>query len=112
MGGLFKVGIPAAAIAVLMGVTNPKPESYNSYVSQRMISKGENVVCEQLGACEKGKTPVLIKNVAMTTMKPLIASATKRQNLLLLSLYTTEVPGIGTMKSIGAFGNFFTYSET
>ena len=112
MSGLLKVGIPAFVIAIAMVVTNPKPEAYNSYASDRMVAKGEKVVCGQLGVCEEGKTPGLVKTIARTTLNPVLTSSTQRQNLLFLSLYTTEVPGVGTMKSIGAFNNFFTFSES
>ena len=112
MSGLLKVGIPAAAIAIAMVVTNPKSEAYNNYASDHMVAKGEKVLCDQLGLCQEGKTPGLVKTLARTSLNPVLNSATKRQNLLFLSLYTTEVPGVGTLKSVGAFNNFFTYSES
>ncbi len=106
-------GVVVAAIAVMMGVTNPQQENYNDYASEKFIDKAEKLICAQTGYCEKDKTPIFIKNtVKDNLLKPAIASTTTRQNLIIFSNYTTDIPGVGQMKTVGALGNFFTYSES
>ncbi len=105
--------IAIAALATIMGATNPKPAAYTDYAAERMIDNGENLVCEQTGYCEKDKMPTLVKQtVKNNLMRPAIGVATKRQNLGLFSIYTTEVPGMGKMQTVGMFSNFFTYAQS
>jgi hypothetical protein len=57
--------------------------------------------------------PVVAKNpLKNQILEPAIEASTKRQNLGVLSVYTTEVPGVATIKILGAFGQFFTFSES
>lgn len=104
----IKGGIAVAIIAGVMAITNPKQEDYNNYASEKLIQEGEKAICEQTGYCQDSKIPNFIKN---TVLKPTIIASTQRQNLIILSLYTTEVPNVIRIKTIGAFGNFFTYSK-
>lgn len=106
-GNLVKGGVALTVLAIIMGVTNPKQESYNDYASSKLIKKAEKGLCQQFGYCDSGEPPIFVKN---TIIKPAINAATQRQNLVLFSLYTTNFPGLGTYKSFGAFGNFITYS--
>lgn len=112
MKSYLKVGLPGAAIAILMGATNPEPEAYSTYVANRVMSKGEKVACSQFKICGGGKIPKPIEAAARIAIKPAVDAATTRRNLVFLSFYRTEIPGVGTMKTIGALGRFFTYSET
>ncbi len=106
-------GITLAVLAVVMGVTNPKPSAYNEYASMKMMNKGEKFICEKIKGCPQGKLPEMVKDTAKNTvLKPTISATTKRQNLIFLSVYTTDTPGIGTMKTVGLLGNFVTYSES
>jgi Domain of unknown function (DUF4359) len=106
---LFKGGVALTVVAIIMGFTNPKQESYNDYASNKLIQKAEQSLCKQFGYCDGGEPPIFVKN---TIIKPAINASTQRQNLVLFSLYKTELPGIGTYKSFGALGNFITYSES
>jgi hypothetical protein len=45
-------------------------------------------------------------------LKPAIETSSQRQNLGVFSIYTTEVPGVAKIRTIGAFGHFLTFSET
>ena len=112
MNGWLKVGLPVAAAAVFMGVTNPKPEEYSTYAVDRLASKGAKVMCSQLSICGTGKIPKPLEAAAHIAMKPAINATTTRRNLLVFSLYRTDMPGVGTMKSVGILGKFFTYSGT
>lgn len=108
-GNLIKGGVALTVVAIIMGFTNPQQESYNDYASNKLIKKAEKGLCKQFGYCDSGEPPVFVKNVII---KPAINASTQRQNLVLFSLYKTELPGLGTYKSLGAFGNFVTYSES
>lgn len=107
-GNLVKGGIALAGLAVIMGFTNPKQDSYNEYASNRLFTKAEKAICKQFNYCASGEPPNFIKK---TIIKPAINTATQRQNLVIFSIYTTEFPGLRTFQTIGAFGNFLTYSE-
>lgn len=112
-GKLVTGGITVAILAVVMGITNPKPEAYTEYASTKMMNKGEKFICESIGGCTQGKIPEMVRNTTKNTvLKPTISATTKRQNLILMSFYTTDSPGIGKMKAVGILGNFITYSES
>jgi hypothetical protein len=109
---LVKIGIPLGIIAVVMGVTNPQSKAYNEYAYLRLISDGDRLICKKYNYCSQWESlPPLVKNTVKNRLEKIIDSATKRQNLIFFSFYTTEVPEIGTFRTIGIFGNFFTYSK-
>ncbi|MGK7932630.1 MAG: DUF4359 domain-containing protein [Microcystaceae cyanobacterium] len=103
--------VPLAALGIIMGVTNPKPDAYTQYASKRLVTQGEKMICEKTNLCQAGKTPTFVTNMAKKTLGPIIGQSTKRQNLLLFSIYSTEIPNMGAYKTLGAFGTFFTYAE-
>jgi hypothetical protein len=105
---LVKSGVGLAIVAVIMGFTNPKQEAYVDYASEKLVDRAEELVCKEIGYCKLGKPPILVQN---TLIKPAIQAATKRQNLGIFSIYTTEFPSVRTFKTLGIFGNFFTYSD-
>lgn len=113
-GNLVKGGIAVVTLGVIMAVTNPKQQAYTEYASERFINQSGQFVCEKTGYCDKdGGMPVMLKNTVKNNfIKPAINTATERQNLGVVSLYTTQVPGVGQMKTVGAFGKFFTYSQS
>ncbi|MGV2391070.1 MAG UNVERIFIED_CONTAM: DUF4359 domain-containing protein [Microcystis novacekii LVE1205-3] len=51
----------------------------------------------------------IIKN---QILKPAIETSSQRQNLGVFSIYTTEVPGVAKIRTLGAFGHFLTFSDT
>lgn len=106
-GNWVKGGLAVSAIAIVMGVTNPKQESYLNYASDKLTESAGESICQQTGYCQLADPPIFIKN---TIIKPVIHSATKRQNFIVFSIYTTEFTGIKTLKTIGILGNFYTYS--
>jgi hypothetical protein len=115
MGGHFVKGaIGLAVFATIMGVTNPQQTVYTEYASELLIGKAEKLACEKVGLCEKAAAmPVMAKNLIKDQLlKPAIEASTQRQNLGVFSIYTTEVPGVATIKTLSAFGNFFTFSQS
>lgn len=114
---LSKTGaIGLVVVATVMGFTNPPRDEYVNYASNKLASEIKESVCkkskvpdflsdftgELLESCEK-----LIKS-QRTTIKDLMDNATKRQNLILFSFYTTEFRG-RRYQTIGAFSNFLTF---
>lgn len=112
-GNLIKGSLTIVILGVLMAATNPKQEAYTEYASERLMDKSGKLVCEKTGYCDNDKMPVMVENTVKNNLiKPAIGTATERQNLGVISVYTTEVPGVGKMKTLGAFGKFLTYSES
>ncbi|PSF39527.1 hypothetical protein C7H19_01685 [Aphanothece hegewaldii CCALA 016] len=112
-GNLIKGSVTVVILGVLMAATNPQQEAYTEYASDRLMEKSEKFVCQKTGYCDKDGMPVMVKNTVKNNLiKPAIDTTTERQNLGVISVYTTEIPGIGRMKTLGAFGKFITYSES
>lgn len=118
-GNLIIGGIILAAIGIGMGVTNPKPEAYTEYMSEKLLAQGENFLCKETKACNQN-APVILQSavtlfkgkIARPAIERVIEQSTTHQNLLLFSLYNTEVPDVGSIKTIGIFNHFFTYSKS
>lgn len=109
---LVKGGIMVVVLGTMMAATNPKQQAYTDYAGDRVMNHSEKLICKKTGYCDQDQMPVMIKNTVKNNLiKPAITSATERQNLGIFSIYTTEVPCVGKMKTLGAFGKFFTYSE-
>jgi hypothetical protein len=119
MSGMIKVGVILTILGVVMGVTNPQSEAYQKYAAEKLLNQGETAFCEQTQTCNQDSTPGLLKDalnaakkkVAQPALEKAIARTTERKNLILLSLYTTDIPGVGQMKTVGVFGQFLTYAK-
>ncbi|OCR02791.1 hypothetical protein BCD67_18185 [Oscillatoriales cyanobacterium USR001] len=108
-----KGAIALAILAGVMGFTNPPRDEYLKYASGAMATEIKKSVCKP------SHVPDFLGNFAQTligvcngvltsersTMERLIDNTTERQNLILFSIYTTEVVG-KKYHTIGAFGNF------
>lgn len=113
-GNFFKGAIALGVVAGIMGFTNPPQELYTEYASEKLLAHADKMACEKVSLCESiDSLPVAAKNVLKNQiLKPAIETSTQRQNLGLLSIYTTEVPGVAKIKTLGAFGHFLTFTET
>ena len=115
--GLSKAGAIALTVgATIMGFTNPPRDEYVNYASNKLATEIRESICKEskvpdflsdftgdlVKSCEK-----LIKS-QRTTIKELMDNATRRQNLILFSFYTTEFRG-NRYQTIGAVGNFLTF---
>lgn len=99
-----KGAIALAILSVFLGVTNPKEQDYLDYASEKLVDQAREAICKDTGYCGRGEPPILVTNLII---KPFIQASTKRQDLVLFSIYTTEVPG-NTFKAIGVLGSFIT----
>lgn len=113
-GNFFKAAIALGVMAAIMGFTNPSQEVYTEYASEKLLAHADKMACEKVSLCDSiDSLPVAAKNVIKNQiLKPAIETSSQRQNLGVLSIYTTEVPGVAKIRTIGAFGHFLTFSET
>jgi hypothetical protein len=110
--GLFALG----GLAGVMALTNPERTAYEEYAVQQL----EKQAMEQCEMAAIGLSSILQGpcRAAIETVKPqllpLVSASTNRQNLILFSLYRSDisVPYVKlTLKveSIGMFNSFYTY---
>ncbi len=105
------------AIAAAMGFTNPQKEQYLDYASAKWANDVKAVVCKTQDSPELLKDlNSLINNACKSGIdlqkdlaKVAIDSATRQENMLFFSIYTTEFPG-KKYQTVGILGNFFTSS--
>ncbi len=117
LGGSFGKGALALALlAVVMGLTNPVREEYLSYASEKLATELKTSFCKEsqmrdflgtVGSSLAGACKALVTS-QRDGMERFIDNSTTRQNLLLFSIYTTELSG-KNYRTIGAFGNFLTF---
>ncbi|MBD2387673.1 DUF4359 domain-containing protein [Cylindrospermum sp. FACHB-282] len=108
-----------AALAITMAQTNPDQPKYEEYAVQGLTKYLKSDVCK--------KTPNLLENLikincnklvdsANPQIRELIAATTVRQNYMIFSVYSTDlklnswIPSY-RFETVGAFGNFYTYSS-
>ena len=127
----YKFGKAIIVLGILAGsmiFTNPNRKAYVDYAAVKLVKEAKNSLC---------KTPELSKDlgewqdivrdlsdglsgickgviatggtVGLNPIQNVIEQRTTRQNLLLLSIYNTELAD-REFKTLGAFGNFFTFS--
>jgi hypothetical protein len=114
------LGSGAIALAILagvMGMTNPPRSEYVHYASDHLSEELKK------SQCKESKVPEFLQDlsgdfvdvcetaigVSRGPMKGYLDNSTKRRNVLIFSLYTTELFG-RRYQTIGAFGNFLTFS--
>jgi len=118
-----KVLLGCLAIGAMgLMITNPRKEAYLEYVStqlpERVAGKCENISDKleitpfffRVPAKDACKGGILGTSTLFRPVIRAVASvATKdRTNLLLCSIHTTKVPGIGTFRTLGIGGQFIT----
>lgn len=113
--------IPLGMVAMcglggVMAVTNPDRAAYEAYAVDRLSDLAEDrcqTAPAEFGIILQGPCRAAI-TAAKPNMLTLIAAATTRQNLVLFSIYRSDlsIPEIGLnvkVESIGLFNNFVTY---
>lgn len=111
-------------LVLLMAITNPNSDRYADYGVER-IKESQESICPQsvpiLGGLVREECQSFIKSNS-DTIKQVILKTTDRQNLLLFSIYRTDlslnkiIPNLPEnvapsykIETIAAFGNFVTY---
>jgi hypothetical protein len=114
---LVVILVGAGAIAAVMGFTNPQKEKYLDYASTKLADEAKEAVCKPQNspdvlkklndlvsdACKSG----IDKHRDLT--KGAIESVTSQENMVIFSIYTTDLPN-KKYKTLGVLGNFFTFS--
>ena len=114
-GNIGKVAIALTVLAAGMAFTNPARDKYLTYASGTLEKELETVVCKdsRVPQALSGVAETLIgscKNLLTSqrsTIESLLDNTTQRQNLGVVSIYTTEL-GKKSYQTVGAFGSFVT----
>ncbi|WP_377478414.1 MAG: DUF4359 domain-containing protein [Microcoleus anatoxicus] len=112
-GNVGKVAIALTILAAGMAFTNPPRDKYLTYASGKLETELESTVCKdsRIPKALTGVTDTLIgscKNLLTSqrsTIEQLLDNTTQRENLGVVSIYTTEV-GKKSYQTVGVFGNF------
>lgn len=108
-----------AALGLVMAKTNPSQAEYEEYAVQKLTKYLKTDVCK--------KTPSILENIinfncnklvdsAQPQIRGIITASTQRQDLVILSIYSTNlklnslVPSY-KIDTVGAFDKFYTYSS-
>jgi hypothetical protein len=124
----FQVAIVVSSIAlgglaVGMAVTNPNQTNYQDYAAQKLSLYLKEKVCPQISnKIPKGlgiedflvKQCLSMVDIGKPQFQQLIGENTQRQNLLLFSIYRTDLSLAGNLpdyhfETLGIFNNFYTY---
>jgi Domain of unknown function (DUF4359) len=114
---LQSLKIPAIILGVVlaaMAITNPDKEVYLNHSSVTMANEVKENLCSNNS---QGGLESILANVCKNTIdqqqgaiRVYLNNFSERQNFGLFSVYTTKIPQ-RTYTSIGAFGNFLTFSQ-
>ena len=112
-GNVGKVSIALTLVAAGMAFTNPARDKYLTYASTKLETELQSNMCKdsRVPQALSGITDSLIgscKNLLTSqrgTIEQLLDNTTQRQNLGVVSIYTTQV-GKKSYQTVGAFGNF------
>ncbi len=110
-------GAVLGVLLAVMAVTNPSQAAYDEFAARTLAEYLEQEFCD----AAKG-VPELLDNLLssgcrvllesnQSEIKQYLSDNTDRQNLIFLSLYTTDLP-THRVRTIGVFHNFFVYKAT
>lgn len=110
-------GVGLAVLGVAMAVTNPNQAAYDRFASQTMTDYLAKEVCQS-----PEEVPEIFGNLlrqgcislaksSQPEIQQFISDNTQRQNLIFLSLYTTNLLAY-RVKTIGIWRNFYIYDVT
>jgi tryptophan synthase alpha subunit len=98
--------IGATVVAGVMAFSNPSKERYVDYATEYFAETGRNSLCSADMPSAAQQSCKFVISQGKSVIKPYIENSSKQQNLVLFSIYTTELPSKKS-STIGAFGNFF-----
>ena len=111
-GNVGKVAIALTVLAAGMAFTNPGRDKYLTYASGTLETEFKNTVRND------SRVPKALSGVAESlltsqrgSIERLLDNTTQRQNLGVVSIYTTEL-GKKSYQTVGVFGNFVTLPPT
>ncbi len=108
-----------AALGIVMAKTNPSQAEYEEYAVQKLTKYLKTDVCK--------KTPSILESLisfncnkfvdsAQPQMRGIITASTQRQDLIIVSIYITNLKLNSLLPSykietVGAFDKFYTYNS-
>jgi ribulose kinase len=109
--------IGAGTIVAVMGFTNPQKEKYLDYASTKLADEAKESVCKTQNSSDVlKKLNDLVSDACKSGIdkhkdlaKGAIDSVTSQENMVIFSIYTTDLPN-KKYKTLGILGNFFTFS--
>lgn len=103
-GGFFLI------MGIILTLTNPNSTKYEKFATEELVRYAKENICpaqsSNLEEMIKSQVCNLIVDTGKNKIPHLIASNTKRNNYLLLSLYTTNLY-IYQFETIAVFNNFY-----
>lgn len=103
-------GFVFLALGIMLVLTNPKPQDYESFATKNLILYLKENVCQSqnksLEEILKGEVCHLMVNTGEKQVPKLIATTTQRHNYLLLSVYETNLY-LYNFETIGIFNEFY-----
>jgi Domain of unknown function (DUF4359) len=114
------------AITIISGgmiFTNPEPKNYTKYAADRFVKEIPPAFCQSkqlkdyFGDFEPKITALCSSGLGFSLVPTqdlveyFLDRNTDRQNFFLFSIYNTKIPG-HNFKTIGAIGNFITFSKS
>lgn len=107
----------ATGLGTVMFFSNPGEQSYQEYAEQNLGIHLKQKLCsqasEQFGGWMQNQCYTLV-DTARPHLAQFVSQQTQRQNLLLFSIYRTDLPTPPPLPSyhletLGILGNFYTY---
>lgn len=116
------------ALVAVLAVTNPDQEAYADFAAETLATEARTALCEQengLGGllgeigdvigetlgnlCDRALTEERI--IGQENIEQFISENTQRQNFLVFSIYTTEIPAV-RVKSVGVLNRFIPFEQS
>jgi Domain of unknown function (DUF4359) len=106
----FLIGV--AVIAGAMAFSNPNKERYVDYATEEFSKTGKDSICStNLPSASQQQCKFAISMLSSQgkpLIKQFIDGSTTQKNIVLFSIYTTEMPN-QKLTTIAAFGNFIMF---
>jgi len=110
-------GVALAGLLAAMAITNPSQAAYNEFATRTLSSYLQREVCaapkdipELLDTLVSSGCSWLVAS-QQAKIEQYLAANTQRQNLIFLSLYTTDLP-THRIKTVGILQKFFIFQGT
>jgi hypothetical protein len=104
--------IGAVVVVGAMAISNPSKERYVDYATEEFTKTGKDSICSSnipIAAQQQCKFAIsILSSQGKPLIKQFIDGSTNQKNIVLFSIYTTEMPN-QKLTTIAAFGNFFMF---
>ncbi len=110
-------GFALTGVAIVMALTNPSQKAYEEYAMEELATYLKEEICPQaprlMGNFLQQQCKLLVDS-GRPQIEEVIAQKTQRQNLILFSVYHTDLdvhPSLPSYKfeTVGVMGSFYIY---